>query len=449
MIISKKLFKKIAISGLCLSLLCSGIACGKGKDKNNTPDAPTEFYDYAADLKLDMNSTTLKQEVTVKNYIDGDTVHFNVPGSLVADGVLKARFLAINTPESTGKVEEYGKKASNFTKETLKKATSIIIESDDENLNVDSTGGRYLVWIWYKTADSDEYRNLNLELLQNGLAIASNSSNNRYGSFCMNAITMARNCKLNVYSGQKDPDFFYGDAIEMTLQELRLHISDYTGQKVAFEGVVTSNYNNSAYIEEYDPETGLYNGIMVYYGYGLTGSGLEILSVGNRVRIVGTLSFFENNGTYQISGVTYREMKPNDPGNIMKLGEGYQAAYLKLDADTFTNGTVEITDENGGKINMAVAKYIEGSTISMDNLTVDKIRTTGEESSSSGAMTLTCTDSNGKEVSVRTVVLYDANGNIITADAYEGKTINVLGIVDYYNGSYQIKVLSPSNITIQ
>lgn len=452
MIKANFILKKIVIAGLCLSLLCSGIACGKGNNTADpTPTAPAEatFVDYAATLKLDMNSNSLKQEVTVKNYIDGDTVHFNVPDSLVEGGVLKARFLAVNTPESTGKVEEYGKAASIFTKETLQKATSIIIESDDQNLNVDSTGGRYLVWVWYKTADSAEYRNLNLELLQKGLAIASNSANNRYGSICVDAISMARACKLNIYSGEKDPLFYYGDAIEMTLRELRMNVSEYTGQKVAFEGVVTANYNNAAYVEEYDEETGLYNGIMVYYGFSLSGTGLSILSIGNRCRVVGTVQYYENGGTYQISGVSYREMKPTDPSNIQNLGSGHTAAFQKLDADTFNNGTVEITDDEGNKTTIEVAKFIEYSTISMDNLTVKSVyTTTSEDSSSKGAMTLTCTDKDGKEVSVRTVVFYDESGNLITADAYEGKNISVQGIVEYFSGSYQIKVLAPSSITI-
>ena len=39
------------------------------------------FIDYAA-LPLDMRSETVKQEVTVRNYVDGDTTHFIVPESM-------------------------------------------------------------------------------------------------------------------------------------------------------------------------------------------------------------------------------------------------------------------------------------------------------------------------------------------------------------------------------
>ena len=77
----------------------------------------------------------------------------------------------------------------------------------------------------------------------------------------------------------------------------------------------------------------------------------------------------------------------------------------------------------------------------------DVYTTTNEESSSKGAMTLNCTVG-GEHIAVRTVVFRDADGNLITADAYRGKTINVKGIVDYFSGSYQIKVFSPDDISI-
>ena len=208
-----------------------------------------------------MSSDTLKQEVTVKTYVDGDTTHFNAPDSFIAGGVLKARYLAINTPESTGKVEEYGKTAALFTKEKLSSATSIIVESDDANLNRDSTGGRYLFWVWYRTSDDEDYRNLNLEILQNGLAIASSTANNRYGEICVKALNQAKAQKLAIYSGEKDPNFYYGEAVELTLRELRLNVADYTGVKVAFEGVVTRGSDGSVYIG------GLANVLLVVLDY--------------------------------------------------------------------------------------------------------------------------------------------------------------------------------------
>ena len=408
---------------------------------------PAEEIDYAGQLQLDMSSDTAKAEVTVKQFVDGDTTHFYVPGSVMENGVLKGRYLAINTPESTGKIEEYGKAASRFTKEKLSGAESIIIESETSTWNPDSTGSRYLCWVWYKPAGSDSYRNLNVEILQNGLAIASNASGNRYGETCMAAIAQAKALKYNIYSGQKDPDFYYGGAVELTLKELRTNIDAYNGMKVAFNGVVTMNNNNTVYVESYDPETDMYYGMAVYYGFNLNGQGLDILSLGNEVRIVGSLQYYEAGGTYQVSDLSYRLMKPDDPNNIQMLSQGNAAAFQEVDPETFAGGTVEILVDDQ-LTTFGYAELAMNSSISMKGLHVyDVYTTSNEDSASKGAMTLYCSYGSTK-ISVRTIVLYDENGELVTGDRYLGKTIDVNGIVDYFNGTYQIKVFNTSDIIV-
>ncbi len=413
-------------------------------------EAPTNppVVDYAESLKLNMSSVTAKVEATVKTFVDGDTVHFYVSDDVMPDGVLKGRFLAVNTPESTGKIEEYGKAASNFTKEKLSAATSIILESETETWDPDSTGSRYLVWVWYRTSEDAEYRNLNLEILQNGLARASNTGGNQYGTVCTSALEQAKREKLNLYSGQKDPDYYYGEAVELTLRELRTNIESYSGMKVAFNGIVTvDSGTQGVYVEDFDEETGLYYGIYIYYGHGLSGAGLDILSVGNEVRIVGSVQYYEGGGTWQVADMNYRMMKPDDPGNIQKLSEGRSAAYVLTDPNTFVNGTVTVETEEGTEA-VPYAAMTMNTSVEMKNLKVVDVYTTDDEASSSyGAMTLTC-EIDGVTVTVRTVVLYDENGERITEDAFLGKTIDVKGIVDYFDGAYQIKVFSTKNITI-
>lgn len=438
----------VRVLSLCLiGALLLGASVGCGAKDGAEGESEPGHVDHAASIKLDMSSDTVKQEVTVKSFVDGDTTHFYVPESVSAGGVLKARYLAVNTPESTGKIEEWGKTAAGFTREKLENAAAILVESDDANWNLDSTGGRYLVWVWYKPDAASEYRNLNVELLQEGLAIASNSANNRYGETCMAAIAQGKTEKLHIHSGQKDPNFPYGQAQELTLKELRTNIGDYEGTKVAFEGVITKNDSNTVYVEEYDAETDMYYGMTVYYGYALNGTGLQILSAGNRVRIVGTVQFYETGGTYQVSGLEYSPMRPDDPANIKKLGEGFAPAYVPVTADRFIGGTVELTVNEAPK-SFKFAELALNTSVSMSGLLVKSVYTTdNEESSSNGAMTLTC-ELDGKTISVRTIVLRNAAGEMITANMFENKTIDVKGLVDLFDGTYQIKVFSIDDITI-
>lgn len=401
--------------------------------------AASESIDYAASVKPS-GADTAKQEVTVKSFVDGDTVHFFVPESIMPSGVLKARFIGIDTPESTGKIEEYGKAASEFTKEKLSRANSIMIESDDGNWDFDSTGGRYLVWVWYKAEKAGEYRNLNIELLQNGLARAYSSANNRYGSACTAAINQAKANKLNIYSGQKDPDFYYGDAVELTLKELRCGIEGYNGKKVAFEGVITINSGNGVFIEDYDAETDRYYGISAYYGYGLSGAGLDILSVGNRARIVGTVQYYEAGGCYQVSGLSYRQMKPDDPNNLQKLSEGNAAGYVSISADDFASAMVSIETE-AGAAEYKLSDIAMNTTVEMDGLTVQSVYV-----AENGCATLSCT-ADDAEVTVRLEPL-KVNGEAFDPNTLSGKTIDVRAAVDMYDNAPQLHVFTAEGISI-
>lgn len=439
-----------------LVLICLVVGMFAGCQDGTKSTEPTgeqlQVVDYVAQTKLNLDSNTLKQEVTVKSYIDGDTTHFNVPSSIDPDGVLKARYLCVNTPESTGKIEEWGKKASNFTKEKLKSATSIIIESNDQKWNADSTGDRYLVWVWYKTGENEDYRCLNLELVQNGLSISCGTVNERYGDVAMSAFQQAKAQKLHVFSSEDDPDFFYGDAYEVDLKHLRANIALYENCKVAFEGVVTRNNNNSVYVENYDAETDMYYGMSVYYGFE-TGELLNNLKIGNHVRVVGSVQYYEAGGTWQVSDVSYREFKPDDPGNTKKLDDEFHAAGNRLtDPAVFTSGTVDvetypaIDSEETETTTFKYAQLALSTTISMENLYVRDVYTT-PSGNSEGAMTLTCVV-DGITIDVRTIVLRDENGELLTESDFLYKTIDVTGIVDYFSGDYQIKVFTNDDIIV-
>ncbi len=452
-----KLLSKLLTLLLVLSTLAACLAgCGTDPQVPDGPETP-EFVDYASTVKFDPNSGRAHTTATVKTFVDGDTTHFHVPTSVISTGLLKARYLAINTPESTGKIEPWGKKASNYTKTALSNATSIIIESNDGKWNADSTGDRYLVWVWYKTANDAEYRNLNLEILQEGLAVTSKVSDTYLAEVATQIAYQSNVLKLHVFSKEKDPDFYYGSAIPMTLRELKTNIEAYRDISVSFEGVVTRNVNQTAYVEEYDEETGLYFGIQVYYGHNLVGQGQEILEVGNRVRIVGSVQYYETGGTYQISDITYKPMKPDHEANIQLISGGHSAAYQEMTVSQLLNEqvTLEITttNEDGDEITEQKAFDVGFLTmhgsVSLKNLTVKSVFvTTNDESSMKGALSITCTDASGNEIVLRTIVLYDENQKLIDASYFPvGTVLDVQGVVDVYKGVYQVKVFHQDDVT--
>ncbi len=457
-----KKITKLSVLFLVLCMLAGCFIACEGGEGTETSDSATEggigeFVDLAATLKFDPNSGRAYTEATVKTYVDGDTTHFNVPSSVIDTGVLKARYLAINTPESTGQIEPWGKKASNYTKEALKSATSIIVESDTAGWNPDSTGDRYLVWVWYKTAESEDYRCLNLEILQNGLAVASKSSDTSYADICVQILNQAVTHKLYVHSRDKDPDFYYGAAMPITLKELKTNIESYRDKSVGFEGVVVRNSGNTAYVEEYDEETGLYFGIQVYYGFNLDYFGQEILTVGNRVLVVGSVQYYETGGTYQISDIKYNAMRPDDESNIKLISSGHEGAYTEVGAkelltEKVTLNITQVDDEDNETI---VEKTFDRGFLtmhgsaSMKGLTIKSIYTTqNEDSSNFGALSITCEAEDGTEIVLRTIVLKDAEGKTITAEAFPvGSKIDARGVVDVFDGVYQLKIFSVNDIT--
>ena len=467
-----KRFNKLISLLLLLCITVGGLASCDLLDKLFPPtvveEEEKEWVDYAAQLKLDMSSPSLKWEVTVKNHIDGDTTHFyvkssgninNISKTPGIDGVLKARYLGINTPESTGKIEPWGKRASEFTKERVMGAESIIIESEDTNWNVDSTGERFLVWVWYKMPGETEYRNLNLEILQAGLAYANTSLEARYAPICSKAIAQAAEARKYVYAPANvlDPEFPYGDAEFMTLKELKVNIEQYIGGRVAFEGVIVKNSGGSVYIEAYDEEDGIYYGISAYYlTSGLTGYGLELLKVGNKLRFAGVVGVF--NGSYQITDLKYDIWDTANAKNMSFISDGHLPGYQEITAlhfdpqsnqgairvDTIVDGE-EVTKE------LPFVYMAQDASVSMKNLYVKSVYTT-KQGDSKGAMTLYCLV-DGVEIQVRTIVIKDTNGEIITADVFEGQTIDVKGTIDYYfpegatAGTYQIQLYSINDVT--
>lgn len=463
----KKFSKKI-LSLLCAMLIAVPafcmVACGEDTPDPKPPvggnnnGGTTEKIDYVEQLHLDMTSDTKKLEVEIRTLVDGDTTHFDPPVGDRAQfkgGYIKARYLAVNTPESTGKIEKWGKTASNYTNEKLKNAESIIVESDDNNWNFD-TNDRYMLWVWYKPQGGAEYRNLNVELLQEGYGRGSKTEDTLYGEIAFKALMQAQDLKLVLWSNDKDPNYFGGEAEEMDLRYLRFHIDDYLQRPVRVEGVVTAKFGNSAYIEQYDEETDTYFGIAVYYHYDM-GKLLDVLSVGHRVSVCGTVT--EYNGTYQITDVSHNEAKPWLSTNTIWLDEEEGTMLDPVFRETTlaelnTNGerpvvyTFSEVNEDGEDVEvertLQYGEAVMDTAVTLKNLTVKSMYSTKDNNGVlTGQISITCEDEDGNTIVLRTEPMKKADGktNYTEADIGIGTVIaSVKGIVDKYNGSYQLAV---------
>lgn len=281
-----------------------------------------EMYDYVADVKFSNDKVDWKTSnfmetgigvVTLANNVDGDTAHFYTNYKNNSKYKVEGRFNGINTPESTGIIEEWGKKASKFTANILNNAKTILLETerDDGILSPKEDGntGRYLVWVWTSTrelADEDgsQLRLLNLDIVQNGFSFSSSNAGSKYEDIFLDADAQAQKLKLHIWSGEKDDEFYYGEAKITDMRSVFANPAEHLGEKVYVEGVVTRTIGNNAYIQETyyndDGTTSTY-GAYIFTQY----KSYSILKSGNRIGVVGTVA--EHYGSYQLIDVSYNE----------------------------------------------------------------------------------------------------------------------------------------------
>ena len=419
--------------------------------ESSTPEESTPeiepFVDYVAQTKLDLTDTSkLYAEVEVHLYVDGDTTHFTPKGSVPSHwveaekNVLKARYNSCDTPESTGKVEPWGETAKKFTRNALSTAHSIIIQSDSDTWNTDSTGDRYLVWVWYQPEANADYRLLNLELIQEGLAkLKSASSFSLYETF-NNANRQAIVYEKCVYSPEKCPDFYYGAAQVTTIKDLRQNLESYKNTKVCVNGLITvyDSVNHMAYAQAYDVDEEKWYGIDVYLGF----NSYEIVKPGNYLRLVGTLGYYENGNSWQLTGLSYHRMNPDYEGSMKLLEKGVEYSPIDVTAEDFVGSTANNNWLEPGDL-------IQSVYARLSSLKVQSVYTTSStNASSNGAMTLTCKDANNKEVIVRTSVLKHTDGTLVVKEDLLNKTITATGIVTTYNGEVQLHVFKLSDLEI-
>lgn len=176
--------------------------------------------------------------VSLRSVTDGDTANFIQEGFVDqvtnTDISIKTRFLGINTPESTAKVEPWGKKASIFVRNKLtsaqekadeeslaagRKICNIALVTDVENFGErDTSGNRWLAFVWYRYDSHSEWRCLNLEIVEqaysmNQLFTDSNFCN--YRKTFEEVDKYNKRCRYRVY-GEIDDGYDYTEQIVET-----------------------------------------------------------------------------------------------------------------------------------------------------------------------------------------------------------------------------------------
>ena len=241
---------------------------------------------------------------------------------------------------------------------------------------------------------------------------------------------------------------YHGNASYMSVKELRINIENYKDTRVAFDGVVTQYDNRGVYVQEYDEDTKAYYGIYVYYGFFLSQEGEKLLQVGNRIRIVGLVMYWETGDMWQVTDLKYDQFDPNNPDCIKLLdAEKQEVVYPTIDVKTWQGKVmIPVNGEQDVK-EFTYAELAVDTVIKMKNLYVQSAYTTQNDGDNDGALTLTCSVE-GQTIIVRTKILYNGDGSIVTENQLKGKTIDVKGVVEKYMGSCQIKVFLIEDITI-
>lgn len=318
------MFKNKIISLILLGLVSVGLAgCNPVSSTTTTSDTSSngtssldEWIDYAhsgqVQLQLDYEGRDFYQDgigqVTVtyiNQCIDGDTVHFDPLVTTTSRERIKSRFYGVDTPESTGQIQPWGKAASEFTKEHVWNAAqngTIVLSSpynDYHSPEPDSTGERYVTLVWInetkKNAPKEELILLNLWLVQEGLSTAKNVLDfPEMANVFLAAENQAKAYALGI--NVEDPNFNDGEyredisllylkrEIEKSLEDenyvpMVQDVNDSTkmvpldGQRIKFTGTVAGFSNHILYVVQYFTEDegaiypeGEYAGINIFVG---------------------------------------------------------------------------------------------------------------------------------------------------------------------------------------
>ncbi len=377
-------------------------------------------------------------KVELNRVVDGDTMSVYSGGDYQA---ITIRFLGIDTPESTGTIEAWGKASSKYAKETLYAAHSIVLEAEGEE-RMDSNGKRWLAWVWYQPTADSEYRLFNLEEVEIAYSKYSQKVSSKYHEVMKRANDNAKLTGRRVW-GETDPDFNYSkETIETTLLDLWYnHESFQSGTYFYVTVRLIRTIGNSMYLEDAEEQTieigdtGEYvTGKGAFYAfYGYSGSYYRYYEIGDEFRMRCQLEWDSDYGT-QLTGVS--KTSTAKPENRV------EPVIPVLDANELGYSLRDVKDDQGNPIKDMVSDLADYfcKVVTVENLKCEsvKLKGTGDDEYYTAVMS----NSKGDKFDV-----YFSNNLITKWNVAEvlkvGSYYSITGGVAYYqyaNGYYQISV---------
>lgn len=243
-------------------------------------------------------------EAELRSPTDGDTANFiveNYPESV------RTRFLGIDTPESTAKIQPWGQKASLYVKDILERAETIVLVNDTNVFGErDSSGNRFLGFIWYRLDANSDFRLLNLEIVEQCYSknlLFVDSALLPYRPLFEEAAKRGEECGYRVY-GANDPGYDYNrDVEEISIRHLRDNYDEYgvseggsSGKQLLISGLVVGQMGDSMVLRDIvdaDDDTGEFASMYAYAGYNT--SLASVVTVGDIIKIYARATMFFGN----------------------------------------------------------------------------------------------------------------------------------------------------------
>lgn len=214
--------------------------------------------------------------VTLDRCVDGDTTFFRS----ASGRAFSVRYLGIDTPESTGRIEPWGKESSDYVCDVLSNAETIVLQSDP-NPVVGRTDnhGRQLAYVWY------DGRLLNLELIELAYTAAVGAGPLLHGSVMSQAQVNARATGRRIW-GEDDPNFD-PTIIVTSVSDIVNDVDFYIGRFLSVEGVIVGYDELQRGFFLSDGEYQIY----VFQGFQTSSK----VNIGHRVRLDNVaLTYFNN-----------------------------------------------------------------------------------------------------------------------------------------------------------